>query len=187
MEETSVTEKSHVERFLEHLWKNRKDRGMMADLRHGFSPATAYRAWPHIAQWLGREFTNDRKRTILLTVAAGFAVQKKIQEKEVSGDNLGVVFHQIATGDGRGKDGLATFDTRFRRFLSCSTAQEVCDHLPGVLRTAERKDIPVDFARLHRDLSRWDRWGDEVKVEWARDYWGAPRDEDQHADDQETS
>jgi CRISPR type I-E-associated protein CasB/Cse2 len=116
----------------------------------------------------------------MLTVAAGIAVHGR----SVAGGNLGSVLRKIATGDGRGYEGLSTFDARFRRLLSCSTAPEVCEHLAGVLRTAERKGVPVDFARLYRDLTYW---SGRVKVEWARDYWGTPRDEAPVAAEREAS
>ncbi len=177
MEEPAV-ERSRIERFLEHLRKHKNDRGMMADLRHGFSSATEYRAWPHIALWC--DLTNERSRRIMLTVAAGFAVHGR----SVPGRSLGEVLRRIATGDGRGQEGLATFDTRFRRFLACSTVQEVCDQLPGVLRAAERRAEGVDFARLHRDLIYW---GEGVKLRWAGDYWGGARDEESAAVEQEAS
>jgi len=177
MDEKPTLEKNSIEGFLEYLRKHKENRGVMADLRHGFSQATEYRAWPHIARWC--DLGNDRSRRIMLTVAAGFA----IHGRSVPSGNLGSVFRKIATGDGRGQEGLATFDARFRRFLSCSTALEVCDHLPGVLRAVERKGAPVDFARLHRDLTFW---GERTKVEWARDYWGAPHDQEPAAAEQVT-
>jgi len=176
MNEKPVTWK--IERFLAHLSNHRNDRGMMADLRHGFSEATEYRAWPHIAAWC--DLAKDRDRRILLTVAAGFA----IHGQSVPGGNLGSVLRKIATGDGRGREGLNTFDARFRRLLSCSTAQEVCEHLVGVLRTAERKGVPVDFARLHKDLMFWPG---RVKLEWARGYWGTPQEQEPTVTEQETS
>jgi CRISPR type I-E-associated protein CasB/Cse2 len=153
-----------IERFLDHLKQHAGDRGMMADLRHGLSAATEHRAWPHVAPWC--DLRNDRQRQIAVTVAAGFA----ILGHTVAGDTLGSVLRTLATGDGRGLDGLASFDGRFRRFLSCATAEEVCDHLPGVLRAAERKGVPIDLARLFKDLTFWN---DRVKVGWAQDYWGA--------------
>lgn len=154
---------SHIESFLEYLKRHMNDRGMMADLRHGFSGTTAYRAWPHIVRWC-HDFTNKRERTIMLTVAAGFATHLK-----TSGNgNMGTVFRQIATGDGKGEKGMESFDARFRRFLACSSAEEVCDHLPGVMRAAERKGILVNFVRLYRDLQYWN---ERTKVEWASEYW----------------
>jgi CRISPR type I-E-associated protein CasB/Cse2 len=168
MGETVETKPSQVERFLGHLADQAGDRGVMADLRHGLSRTTEYRAWPHIAPWC--RLDDDRQRRIWLTVAAGFA----IHQRTTSSGNMGTVLRALATGGGRGAEGLATFDARFRRLLACDSPAEVCDHLAGVLRAAERNAIAINFAQLFYDLQRW---GDRVKVRWATQYWGVPIEE----------
>lgn len=167
-----------IQRFLGYLQSQAENRGMMADLRHGISSATEYRAWPHIAPWC-RDFGDDDERRIMLTVGAGFATH---QRTSPGTGNMGAVLRSIATGDGRGVEGLSTFDARFRRLLACSDAPEVCDHLPGVLRAAGRRGVPVDFGLLHSDLIRW---GERVKVAWARAYWAESPEEEQGAEEAE--
>ena len=83
---------------------------------------------------------------------------------------MGTTLREIATGSGRGVEGLRTFDARFRRLLACSNAIEVCDHLTGVLRAAERQGVGINFIQLFDDLSYW---SDRIKVKWAREYWAA--------------
>lgn len=165
MGDADVKQRSHIERFLEYLDSQVGDRGVMADLRHGLSRATEYRAWPHIAPWC--RLDDERERRIWLTTAAGFA----IHQRTANSGNMGSVLRSVATGGGRDDKGLATFDARFRRLLACSSPAEVCDHLAGVLRAAERNGVPVNFAQLFTDLKYW---GDRVKVRWATEYWGAP-------------
>lgn len=168
MGETDRKKQGHVERFLGYLTTQVEDRGVMADLRHGLSRATEYRAWPHIAPWC--RLDDERERRIWLTTAAGFAIHQRTAES----GNMGTVLRFIAMGDGRGDEGLKTFDARFRRLLACSSAAEVCGHLAGILRAAERKGVPVNFAQLFTDLKYW---GDRVKVRWATEYWGAQSDD----------
>jgi len=165
MGEIATKQRGHIDRFLDHLASQTGDRGVMADLRHGLSRATEYRAWPHIAQWC--RLDNEKQRRIWLTVAAGFAIHQRATDS----GNMGTVLRSLATGGGRGLEGLATFDARFRRLLACSSAAELCDHLGGVLRAAERNGIPVNFAQLYKDLTYW---GNRAKVEWATEYWGTP-------------
>ena len=164
MTATPAREPTLIQRFLAHLGDLTNDRGVMADLRHGLSKTTEYRAWPHVAPWC--RLDHERERRIWLTVAAGFAIH---QQTAPTG-NMGAVMRALATGGGRGAEGLATFDARFRRFLSCSSPTEVCDHLGGVLRAAERNGVAVNFAQLFTDLVYWN---DRVKVEWATEYWGS--------------
>jgi CRISPR system Cascade subunit CasB len=149
--------KERIEPFLAHLQKRSQERGMMADLRHGFSPTTEYRAWPHIARWC-HNFQSDKERTILLTIGAGFA----LHGKTAANGNMGATLKKLAGG-------LPTFDARFRRLLTCTSAVELCEHLVGVLRTAKSKGITVDFAQLYEDLVFW---GEHKKVAWASTYWG---------------
>lgn len=164
----NTEETSGIARFL--AWAadavKRKDRGTLADLRHGFSPATEYRAWPHIAPWC--DLTNDRERRIWITVAAGFATL----ERSVRCGNLGVTLRGLAlhNTNGKSEDALTSFDARFRRLLTCVSAEEVCEHLPGIIRAAKAKEIPIDFEQLFNDLRYW---REKTKVRWAAAYWQA--------------
>jgi len=160
--------KGEIGPFLAHLQGlvRRDDRGALADLRRGFSETTEHRAWPHLAGWC--DLTDSRERQIMSTVAAGFALHGR---SDLEAGNMGATLRGLAMGVDRqnAAKALESFDGRFRRFLSCSSAEEVCERLPGVLRAAERKAVPVDFARLHRDLFLW---GERTKIEWADQYWG---------------
>ena len=155
--------------FVADLQTRREDRGLIANLRRGFSDATADRAWPYLARWCNLE--NCRERTIFQTVAASFA----FNPESVSKGNMGTTMHRLATGDGRGLDGLKTFETRFRRFLSCDTVFEVCDRLPTVIRTTQAKGVAINHEELFKDLHYW---GDRVKVRWANAYWGNLQEEE---------
>jgi CRISPR system Cascade subunit CasB len=178
MSETQTRQPTTIERFLAHLASQVNDRGMMADLRHGLSEATEYRTWPHVAPWC--RLDHERERRIWLTVAAGFALHQRTADS----GNMGTVMRALATGGGRGREGLSTFDARFRRLLACSSSTEVCKHLAGVLRAAEREGVAINFVRLFGDLTHW---GDRTRVEWATEYWGgAPNaSEDDTADEVE--
>jgi CRISPR system Cascade subunit CasB len=166
--------KSKIDLFLEYLGKHLEDRGMMADLRAGLSEGTAYRAWPYIGPWC--DLADDRERTIWMTVGAGFAVHK---ENNPEAGNMGSTLRKIALGDGTQKpnDALASLDSRFRRLLTCSSAEEVCERLTGIIRTAERKGVGIDFRQLFWDLAGWNSANRDVRVDWASAYWSAPDEE----------
>jgi CRISPR type I-E-associated protein CasB/Cse2 len=106
-----------------------------------------------------------------VTTAAGFAIHQRTSDA----GNMGTTMRALATGEGRGEDGLATFDARFRRLLACAGSTEVCDHLTGILRAAERNGIAINFVQLLLDLQSW---GERVKVQWATEYWGHPSREE---------
>jgi CRISPR type I-E-associated protein CasB/Cse2 len=153
--------REEAERLLAFLQKNKDDRGIMADLRAGFSEATEHRAWPHIAPYC--PLKNDFKRRVVQTVAAGFATQPECAGK----GNLGTTMRAIA---GDTKDGLASFEGRFRRLLTCVDTEELCRLVPGIIRTAKAKGVPVNHAQLYGDLCYWN--GGRTKIEWAEAYWG---------------
>ena len=157
-----------IENFIEYLTKLKNDRGVMADLRHGFSETTEHRAYPHIASWC--DITNNCERKIFLLIAAGFAIHKKA----VNFGNMGTVLKKIATGDGQGNDGLKTFEARFRRLISCDKAEEICERLPGIIKLTEKKGVPINFVQLYYDLQYWNN---DKKINWAAEYWGSKKKE----------
>jgi len=157
----------NLKRLMQFLRASKEDRGVMADLRRGFSPGTEQRCWPHIATFC--DLADDTQRIICQTVAAGFATHKKTEAR----GNLGVSLRRLALDGHSGKpdDALKSFDARFRRLLTCDTAAEVCKRLIPIVRATERKNIPLDFEKLYEDLHMWEVPGSDVKVRWAATYW----------------
>lgn len=157
------TSRTDIARFLD--WAQTQDRGTLADLRRGFSSGTAYRCWPYISKYC--DLRKDRERIIWQTIAAGVATNGNACDT----GNLGTTLRKIALVGGSGKveDALSTFDSRFRRLLSCAKGTDVCLYLPGIIRAAKSKNnIPINYAHLFNDLSYW---GERVKLRWASAYW----------------
>jgi CRISPR type I-E-associated protein CasB/Cse2 len=160
----------HAAGLMERLNQLRDDRGAMAELRRGLSPATEDRAWPWIARWC--DITNERQRTIHAAVAAAFATHPET----ASQGNMGAVMCGIAQRNQKGDDGLKSYEAHFRRFLNCHSAQEVCERLPSVVRMAKQQSIAINYRQLFLDLCYW---GDRVKIRWAAAYWGEPKSENE--------
>ncbi len=158
--------KTKIQAFLDYLESHCHDRGIMADLRHGFSPGTEYRAWPHVAPWC--DLTDQRRKSIFITIAGAFATQS---HSGAQAGNLGTTLRQLAVQGASGKpdEALKSFEARFRRLLTCTTARQVCERLPGIIRAASRKAIGINLERLYYDLLYWD---EKVKLAWAAAYWG---------------
>lgn len=167
----TVKQPSAIRKFLDRLegYVKHDDRGALADLRRGFSQTTENRAWPYISGWC-KNLADDRNRHIWLTVAAGFATHHRTAPRY---GNMGRTLRMIAKGTdpGRADDALKSFEGRFRRLLTCATAEELCRHLPGVIRAAERKEAPVDFEQLFWDLIQWENPEKKIKLKWADAYW----------------
>ncbi|ODS31182.1 MAG: CRISPR-associated protein Cse2 [Candidatus Scalindua rubra] len=160
------SDNKRIERLIIALEKHKDDRGVMADLKRGFSDSTADRTWPYLSKW-GCDIVNDRERIIYQTVSAAYAVTKGCSTDK-DNYNIGTVCRQLAIGDGRGDKKLKTFEARFRRLLTCSSVDEISGHLTGIIRAAAAKNIAINFKRLFKDL--W-YYSDNVKLEWASEYW----------------
>lgn len=144
-------------KLLQHLRSLKEDRGAMADLRCALSLAKRPRAWPHLASVGGID--NIR----VLTVAGLFA----LHPEEAQTGNLGTTCQALSKE-------TPSFDIRFRRLLSCDR-DEICDRLRPIVLAAKAEGISVNYERLFIDL--W-YWSNNVKANWAREYWGAPTDEE---------
>jgi len=152
-----------ADKLMAFLQKYKEDRGMMADLRCGLSPAKEHRAWPHIAQCC--KLDADWSRVPVQTVCAAFATHP---EGNTVHGNIGTTMRKIA---GEKKDGLASFKGRFRRLLACDTMEELCDRLPAVIRAAKAKGIPINYRQLYCDICWWEG-NYPPKLKWAAAFWG---------------
>lgn len=144
-------------RLLAYLRQLKNDRGAMADLRCALSPAKLARAWPLLARVGG--IGNPR----IEAVAGLFAYHPD----EIRTGNMGTTCRRLAAGNN-------SFDSRFRRLLSCDR-NEICERLRPVVLAAKAKDVRVNYEELFVDLCYW---GDNVKARWAREYWGAAEGEE---------
>lgn len=144
--------------LLAYLRQLKGDRGAMADLRCALSPTRLPRAWP----LLGRVGGIGNAR--IEVVAGLFAYHPE----ETGAGNIGTTCRLLAAEH-------STFDSRFRRLLSCDHRDEVCERLRPVALAARAKGVPVNYEQLYVDLCYW---GDNIKARWAREYWGVAKGEE---------
>jgi CRISPR system Cascade subunit CasB len=145
--------------LLAYLRRLKEDRGAMADLRCALSPARLPRAWPYLPR-------GGIGNTRIETVAGLFAYHPD----EIHTGNLGTTCRQLCARK-------SSFDSRFRRLLSCDY-DEICERLRPVVFAAKAEGIRVNYEELFADLCYW---SDKVKARWAREYWGVPEGEEQTA------
>jgi CRISPR system Cascade subunit CasB len=169
-----MSSKRRMRHFVEWLLKNKEDRGIMANLRRAWSATTEHYAWPYLAEFC--DLDNDDQRLIYLTVGACFAFHPQ-NGKE---GNLGTTLHQIAIRQ-TCENPLEAYNARFRRLIACSTIEEVCRQLRSVVQLARAREIPVNYEQLLIDLHKWRHAAQKVKVQWAKTYYGSPKDEESSA------
>ena len=144
--------KQTATRLLAYLRQLKTDRGAMADLRCALSPARRSRAWPLLARVGG---IGDAR----IEVVAGLFAYHPV---ETGTGNIGTTCRLLAAEN-------STFESRFRRLLSCGHRNEVCERLRPVALAAKAKGVPINYEQLFVDLCYW---GDNVKARWAHEYWG---------------
>jgi len=148
---------------------NPRARVILADLRRGLGQTMQYRAWPHLLAIHPTALDHENEGAIWLTVAGGMALLMKGQGRGMG--NLGETMRRIALGGNRREADMATFDGRFRRLLSCLSAEDVCRQLTDIFRAANQKRVPINFERLARDLLHWNDPNHKVRLQWAKAFW----------------
>lgn len=153
-----------AEAFVAALRKASKDRGKMAALRRAMSPRVQVDAWPVIADLGG-----DLRQPVYGTIAALFATHPE----ESTAPNFGATCRQIALQDGGKGEVAESHERRFRRLLACDTGEELSKHLRAMIRLAASKSVGVNYQQLFTDLRNWDRFGGDIRVRWASEFWPA--------------
>ena len=140
--------------FLSYLQRYRHDRGASAKLRGALSDARRPNAWPLLGG-----FPRAIGSRAFETVAALWA-----GDPELAGDagNLGDTMARLKTDNN-------SFEGRFKRLLICDR-DEIAERVAPLVRAAQAKGVRVNYAQLLSDLLCW---SDEVKVRWAKAFWGA--------------
>jgi CRISPR type I-E-associated protein CasB/Cse2 len=148
--------------LLEKLIKICTDRGSRAALKRFWSPATKHYAYPVLGMLgaLGKPKESDA-----FTVAL-YAINPY---HEPNGSRLGQACHKLAAGKG-----FESFEKHFRRLLASDELEEVADQLHRIFKRMERDSIGLDYHRLLWDLRKWNKDQDNIKTDWAKDFWQAP-------------
>ena len=149
----------------------RQDRGRLADLRKGLSPATEHHAWPALAALGG--FDNPWLRPVCQAVGAAFATHPRHSQV----GNLGVTCRHLRREKDLNKDD--PMDRRFRRLLACGDLEDARGQLVGLIKLAKSREAPVDYVALFDDLRWFDRDPQRVKARWAERYFGVPMEKEE--------
>ena len=141
----------------------RNDRGSLAALRRGLSPATVMDAWPVVSR-LGGDI-GPCGESVFVEIAALFAMHPT----DSSGGNFGTTCRAIAIDD-QG-DPVESYERRFRRLLASDSPVDVSGQLRAWVRIAAAKGVGVNYEALFADLWNWRWYADDIRVQWARAFW----------------
>lgn len=167
MSNSKPTPKERAVRFVERLRSIRQDRGKLAALRRGASSSTVMDAWPVVAG-LGGDIGQPGE-SIFVDIAALFASHPE----ESSARNFGETCRAIALADSSDRTLPESYERRFRRLLACSGAADLAGQLRSWVRLADNKGkgVGVNYEGLLFDLMLWNKYADDIRVNWARSFW----------------
>lgn len=151
--------------FIQALRRAQNDRGKMASLRRGLSPATVMDAWPVIAALGGQ--IGQPGESVHLDIAALFATHPQ----ESNARNFGETCRAIASADSSDNTILESHERRFRRLLACDRAEDLSGQLRTWVRLAASKGVGVNYENLFDDLDWWNSSTSRIRVRWARSFW----------------
>ncbi len=141
-----------------------RDKGMAARLRRADNPATEYQSWEFLAS-MGIELENEHKRLPFVTIAAAIAKAKAAANGSVP---LGRALANCYE-DGRESSQARA---RLRRILACESLPELCRILRSSLTLIESKGAgALNYELLLRQLLRFSFYGQQVKAQWAQEFY----------------
>jgi CRISPR system Cascade subunit CasB len=160
------------ERFVNGVIRQcQQDKGLAARLRRGDNPATEYQSWELLAAY-GIDLEHDYKRLPFVTIAAAMAKSKAERNGSLTlGRAIAACYE-----DGRES---SQAKARLRRLLACSDLTEVSRILRSLFSLIDSKaGQPLDFIRLLGQLLRFPFNDQQVKAQWAQEFYGQPSAED---------
>jgi CRISPR type I-E-associated protein CasB/Cse2 len=161
---------SRASRLLAQLGTLSSNRGAMAILRRSASDARPFQAFPIFGK-LG--IIHDEAAQ---TVAMLYAMHPSHKAEQWS--NIGSSLAKLrADVDDKG---VASFDKRFHRILSCKSLEELSEFLLRLwpLLAKDSIPIPVNYEQLYWDLCPWAENAknydpEKIRMRWAKSYFGA--------------
>jgi CRISPR system Cascade subunit CasB len=142
-----------------------QDKGLAARLRRADNPATEYQSWDVLASY-GIDLTKDAQRLPFATVAAAIA-----RAKVESSGNLSLGRAIAACYEDGQKSDQAR--ARLRRVLACDELAELCRVLRPLFSLVDSKaGQALDYARLLKQLRRFPFNAQQVKAQWAQEFYG---------------
>ena len=142
-----------------------ENKGMAARLRRADNPATEYQSWELLAAY-GINLEKDYERLPFVTVAAAIAKAKIEHNGSLKlGRALAACYEDGNTSD--------QAKVRLRRLLACDDLSELCRILRPLLSLIDSKvGQGVDYIRLLKQLRRFPSYAQQVKAQWAQEFYG---------------
>lgn len=144
-----------------------QNKGLAARLRRADNPATEYQSWELLASY-GIDLEKEWQRLPFVTVAAALAKAKVERNGSLS---LGRALLACYDNDRDSDQAKA----RLRRVLACDDLPELCRILRPLFSLIDSKvGQPLDYIRLLKQLNRFSYNSQQIKAQWAQEFYGQP-------------
>lgn len=169
-EERDVAAPSRDQRFVKAILQYcATDKGTAARLRRADNPATEYQSW-EVLGTLGIDLEKDYQRLPYVAVAAAIAKSKADSNGRQSLGRAIAGCYEDGRESSQGK-------ARLRRLLACDELAEACRILRPILTLINSKNgQPLDFVRLLGQLRGFPFRAQEIKAQWAQEFYGQAAD-----------
>lgn len=147
------------------------DKGYAASLRRADNPDTEYQSWEALAAF-GVNLEKEYMRLPYATIAAAMARSKAQQNGSMSlGRAIARCYEEGNTSD--------QAKAKLRRLLACEDIAETCRILRPLLTLIQsRVSTPLDYVRLLNQLQRMYWRGQQVKAQWAQEFYSKATEEE---------
>lgn len=157
--------KNSAKRMIKDLMRYSEDRGIMSALKGGLDEAKESKSWAYTQRWC--DLNNDRKRTIVTTIAAMYALHPNHTDNLSFGKSLQIL--AISKNPDESKENaIESFRKKVEKLLCCDTSVDLCYRLPFIIRMMKSLNIPIDYVELYEGI---EFWGKYRKISWAMDYY----------------
>lgn len=136
-----------------------EDRAALARLRRALEPSGAVQAYRYIHEAL--EGANDLESYTVIAATFGHNPRHEYGYDY----SIGSVCAKLAD-----KESEDAAERRFNAMLSAERDRLAIDII-GVAKRAQRRELPIDYARLLSDIQAWDDPTRKVQLSWARDFY----------------
>jgi CRISPR system Cascade subunit CasB len=166
---------SREERFVAGVLKLcAENKGMAARIRRADNPATEYQSWELLAAY-GIDLEQERERLPFVSVAAAIAKAEVEHNGSLKLGRAVAACYENGNASDQAK-------IRLRRLVACDDLAELCRILRPLLSLIDSKvGQPLDYIRLLKQLRRFPFNAQQVRAQWAQEFYGQPSTEEEGA------
>jgi len=149
------------------ITKSTAEKGLAARLRRADNPATEYQSWELLAA-MNVDLEKENQRMPFVTVASAIAKSKADHNGTLSLGKAIAACYEDGSENNQAR-------ARLRRLLACNELLELVRILRGTLSLINNKVArPLDFIRLLKQLRRFPFNSQQVKSQWAQEFYTKP-------------